>query len=57
MPIRFKSSSKLFHQVRNALSKLLHSLGTQDCDPIDSKLPTIETNLAALEQQLKYKRR
>lgn len=49
-------SRGLVFQVSNALSKLVRSSNTQDCDPIDDQLPTFESSPAESEQQLKENR-
>lgn len=46
-------SSRLIHQVRNALSRLVHLLDTQKSGPIDDEFPTLQSRPVTLVQELK----
>lgn len=47
---------RLLHQVRDAVSKLLHPSDTSNCEPAYDEIPTFQSSLAALKQRLKEKR-
>lgn len=45
----------LAHKVPNALTFLLHSSDTQNCEPIDAAIHKFESSADAVEQRLKKK--